>query len=71
MPTKVGFALAPTPASQARQLALGLEPRHSGGSQKAESAQKFIAWATGKDYLKLVAKRKAGRSSSRYPHLPL
>ena len=28
------------------------------GSQKTEAAQKFIAWATSKDYLKLVAEKE-------------
>jgi sorbitol/mannitol transport system substrate-binding protein len=54
---KVGFALAPDTGMGKRgnwlwawSLAI------PAGSQKADAAQKFIAWATSKDYLNLVAK---------------
>ena len=56
---KVGFALAPDNGLGKRgnwlwawSLAI------PAGSQKAEAAQKFIAWATSKDYLELVASKE-------------
>lgn len=55
---KVAFALAPDKGLGKRgnwlwawNLAI------PAGSQKAEAAEKFINWATGKDYLKLVASK--------------
>ena len=56
---KVGFALAPDNGLGKRgnwlwawSLAI------PAGSQKTEAAQKFIAWATSKDYLELVAAKE-------------
>lgn len=56
---KVGFALAPDTGMGKRgnwlwawSLAI------PAGSQKAEAAQKFIAWATNKEYLALVAAKE-------------
>jgi sorbitol/mannitol transport system substrate-binding protein len=56
---KVGFALAPDNGLGKRgnwlwawSLAI------PASSQKADAAQKFITWATGKDYLKLVAEKE-------------
>ncbi|WP_159585474.1 ABC transporter substrate-binding protein [Chelativorans xinjiangense] len=56
---KVGFALAPDNGLGKRgnwlwawSLAI------PAGTQKAEAAEKFIAWATGKDYLELVAEKE-------------
>ena len=56
---KVGFALAPDNGLGKRgnwlwawSLAI------PAGSQKAEAAEKFIAWATSKDYLELVASKE-------------
>jgi sorbitol/mannitol transport system substrate-binding protein len=56
---KVGYALAPDNGLGKRgnwlwawNLAI------PAGSQKVEAAEKFIAWATGKDYLKLVADKE-------------
>lgn len=56
---KVGFALAPDTGKGKRgnwlwawSLAI------PAGSQKTDSAKKFIAWATSKDYLKLVASKE-------------
>ena len=40
---------------QARQLALGMVLAIPAGSQKADAAEKFIAWATSKHYTELVA----------------
>ncbi|ODN71963.1 ABC transporter substrate-binding protein [Methylobrevis pamukkalensis] len=53
---KVGFALAPDAGLGKRgnwlwAWSLGIPA----GSQKVEAAEKFIAWATSKDYLELVA----------------
>jgi sorbitol/mannitol transport system substrate-binding protein len=55
----VGFALAPDNGLGKRgnwlwAWSLGIPA----GSQKAEAAQTFIAWATSKDYLALVAERE-------------
>ena len=36
---------------QERQLALGLESRHPGGSKKVDAAENFVAWATSKEYI--------------------
>ncbi|WP_346911677.1 extracellular solute-binding protein [uncultured Roseibium sp.] len=56
---KVGFALAPDNGlGKARQLAVGLEPRHPRRFQKVDAAKKFIDWATSKDYLNLVAEKE-------------
>jgi sorbitol/mannitol transport system substrate-binding protein len=56
---KVGFALAPDKGLGKRgnwlwAWSLGIPA----GTQKAEAAQKFIAWATSKDYLALVASKE-------------
>ncbi|PZN48661.1 MAG: sugar ABC transporter substrate-binding protein, partial [Proteobacteria bacterium] len=56
---KVGYALAPDKGLGKRgnwlwawSLAI------PAGTQKAEAAEKFVAWATSKDYLKLVADKE-------------
>src|SRR5262245_12802462 len=56
---KVGFALAPDNGLGKRgnwlwAWSLGVPA----GSQKVDAAEKFISWATGKDYLKLVAEKE-------------
>ncbi|MBD1549248.1 sugar ABC transporter substrate-binding protein [Labrenzia aggregata] len=56
---KVGFALAPDKGLGKRgnwlwAWSLGIPA----GSQKVDAAKKFIAWATSKDYLKLVADKE-------------
>jgi sorbitol/mannitol transport system substrate-binding protein len=56
---KVGFALAPDAGLGKRanwlwSWALAIPA----GSQKAEAAQKFISWATSKEYLELVASKE-------------
>jgi sorbitol/mannitol transport system substrate-binding protein len=56
---KVGYALAPDTGLGKHgnwlwAWSLGIPA----GSQKAEAAQKFVAWATSKDYLALVAEKE-------------
>ena len=56
---KVGFALAPDNGLGKRgnwlwAWSLGIPA----GSQKVEAAQKFVAWATSKEYLALVAEKE-------------
>ena len=56
---KVGFALAPDKGLGKRgnwlwAWSLGVPA----GTQKAEAAQKFVAWATSKEYLDLVAEKE-------------
>jgi polyol transport system substrate-binding protein len=56
---KVGFALAPDAGLGKRgnwlwAWSLGIPA----GSQKTEAAEKFIAWATSKDYINLVASKE-------------
>jgi len=56
---KVGFALAPDTGLGKRSnwlwaWSLGIPA----GTQKAEAAQKFVAWATSKEYLALVAEEE-------------
>ena len=58
---KVGFALAPNKglgknANWLWAWSLAIPA----GSKKADAAEKFVAWATTKDYIELVAGRKAG-----------
>ena len=56
---KVGFALAPDNGLGKRGNWLwAWSLAVPAGSQKAEAAQKFIAWATSKDYLELVASKE-------------
>ncbi|MBP2236680.1 sorbitol/mannitol transport system substrate-binding protein [Sinorhizobium kostiense] len=56
---KVGFALAPdTGLGKRGNWLWAWSLAIPAGSQKADAAQKFIAWATGKDYLKLVAEQE-------------
>jgi sorbitol/mannitol transport system substrate-binding protein len=55
---KVGFALPRQGSRQARQLALGLVAGIPAGSQKVDAAKTFVAWATSKDYLALVAEKE-------------
>src|SRR4030095_12677448 len=56
---KVGFALAPdTGLGKRGNWLWAWNLAIPAGSQKVASAEKFIAWATGKDYLKLVADKE-------------
>ncbi len=56
---KVGFALAPDNGLGKRGNWLwAWSLAVPAGSQKAEAAQKFVAWATSKDYLELVASKE-------------
>jgi sorbitol/mannitol transport system substrate-binding protein len=56
---KVGFALAPDTGMGKRGNWLwAWSLAVPAGSQKAEAAQKFISWATSKDYLALVAAKE-------------
>ena len=56
---KVGFALAPDNGLGKRGNWLwAWSLAVPAGSQKADAAQKFISWATSKDYLKLVAEKE-------------
>ena len=56
---QVGFALAPDTGMGKRANWLwAWSLAIPAGSQKAEAAEKFIAWATGKDYLALVAENE-------------
>ena len=69
---KVGFALAPDNGlGKRRQLALGMvacacRPARS----KADAAQKFISWATGKHYDELVASKLGWARVSRRERAP-
>ena len=44
-------------ARQERRLAVGVDLAIPAGSKKVAAAEKFIAWATSKDYTKLVASK--------------
>ncbi len=56
---KVGFALAPdTGLGKRANWLWAWNLAIPAGSQKAAAAEKFIAWATGKDYLALVAEKE-------------
>ena len=56
---KVGFALAPnTGLGKHANWLWAWSLAVPAGSQKVEAAQKFIAWATSKDYLELVASKE-------------
>jgi sorbitol/mannitol transport system substrate-binding protein len=56
---KVGFALAPDNGLGKRGNWLwAWSLAVPAGSQKVDAAQKFISWATSKDYLKLVAEKE-------------
>ncbi|WP_416798174.1 ABC transporter substrate-binding protein [Ciceribacter azotifigens] len=56
---KVGFALAPdTGLGKRGNWLWAWNLAIPAGSQKAEAAEKFIAWATGKGYLELVAAKE-------------
>ena len=56
---KVGFALAPDNGLGKRGNWLwAWSLAVPAGSQKAEAAQKFVSWATSKDYLELVAAKE-------------
>lgn len=56
---KVGFALAPdTGLGKRGNWLWAWSLAVPAGSQKAEAAQKFISWATSKDYLALVAAKE-------------
>ena len=58
---KVGFALAPnTGLGKNANWLWAWNLAIPAGSKKVEAAEKFIAWATSKDYTKLVASRTAG-----------
>ena len=55
---KVGFALAPnTGLGKNANWLWAWNLAIPAGSKKVDAAEKFIAWATGKDYLKLVASK--------------
>ena len=56
---KVGYALAPdTGLGKRGNWLWAWNLAIPAGTQKAEAAEKFIAWATGKDYLALVAEKE-------------
>ena len=56
---KVGYALAPdTGLGKRGNWLWAWNLAIPAGSQKTESAEKFIAWATSKDYTKLVAEKE-------------
>ena len=56
---KVGYALAPdTGLGKRGNWLWAWSLAVPAGSQKSESAQKFISWATSKDYLALVAEKE-------------
>jgi sorbitol/mannitol transport system substrate-binding protein len=56
---KVGFALAPdTGLGKRGNWLWAWSLAIPAGSQKADAAQKFISWATSKDYLNLVASKE-------------
>ncbi len=56
---KVGFALAPNKGlGKNANWLWAWSLAVPGGSQKADAAQKFISWATSKDYLNLVAAKE-------------
>ena len=56
---KVGYALAPdTGLGKRGNWLWAWSLAIPAGTQKAEAAQKFIAWATSKDYLALVAEKE-------------
>lgn len=56
---KVGYALAPdTGLGKRGNWLWAWNLAIPAGTQKAEAAEKFIAWATSKDYLKLVAENE-------------
>jgi sorbitol/mannitol transport system substrate-binding protein len=56
---KVGFALAPDNGLGKRGNWLwAWSLAVPAGSQKTEAAQKFVSWATSKDYLKIVAEKE-------------
>ena len=58
-PTRSAMRWRPTPVSAS--AATGCGPGRSAvpaGTQKAEAAQKFVSWATSKDYLDLVASKE-------------
>ena len=56
---KVGYALAPdTGLGKRGNWLWAWNLAIPAGSQKTASAEKFIAWATGKDYTKLVAEKE-------------
>lgn len=56
---KVGYALAPdTGLGKRGNWLWAWSLAVPAGTQKAEAAQKFIAWATSKDYLALVAEKE-------------
>ena len=56
---KVGFALAPdTGLGKRGNWLWAWNLAVPAGSQKAEAAEKFIAWATGKEYANLVASKE-------------
>ena len=56
---KVGFALAPnTGLGKNANWLWAWNLAIPAGSKKVDAAEKFIAWATGKDYIKLVAAKE-------------
>ncbi len=60
---KVGFALAPDKGLGKRSNWLwAWSLAVPAGSQKAEAAQKFVSWATSKEYLELVASKEGWKN---------
>ena len=56
---KVGFAIAPTAGlGKGANWLWAWTLAVPAGSKKADAAEKFIAWATGKDYIALVASKE-------------
>lgn len=63
---KVGFALAPnTGLGKNANWLWAWNLAIPAGSKKTEAAEKFIAWATSKDYTKLVASKDGGPTCRR------
>jgi sorbitol/mannitol transport system substrate-binding protein len=55
---KVGFALAPDGLGKRGNWLWAWNLAIPAGSQKVEAAEKFVAWATSKDYTNLVAEKE-------------
>ena len=70
---KVGFALAPnTGLGKNANWLWAWSLAIPAGSKKAEAAEKFIAWATSKDYTELVAvEGRLGQRAAGHAHLAL
>ena len=70
---KVGFALAPNNGlGKSANWLWAWSLAIPAGTKKAEAAEKFIAWATSKDYTELVAvEGRLGQRSAGHAHLAL